>query len=221
MVDLTLDAWNAVQPFLPINTYVAAVSGATDLWIRRGTDAQSVPPNFALRIINNKDGLCTAYAINECHRFWDDDETIRRIYAASCPRDGYRPNDLIDTRTYHVAVWSGDDNRWQVAPRHDTKIFLRLASNGNSRHYDAMVPVPQDQKIVDTTTYPNGRAPILSPKINGIDEIVSPQLATTSTTVAPDLAKQLFAGQLIPASYIRERLDAARNALAGNEGEII
>lgn len=178
-------AWEQALPFLPEHRLPPANAGATSDWVRRATDRLSVPAGFSLQCVNNRDGLCVPYAINRCLNLWSTSEEIRNKFKANCPPQGYRPDQVIDTNVYHVALWNGDDCYWERPPTPETKVWLRYAKNGNGRHCDALKPTNPGEDDHDTYIYPNGRnAEYVYQSARGGDEELPPA-GGPDTTILP------------------------------------
>jgi len=157
MTDECRLAWDQAQPFLPENRPAKANQAATNDWIRRANSKESIPAGYRYIAINNKDDICMPYAINECIKLWPDQATVERLFKARCPPGGYSPDQCVDTTTYPVACWDGDQCRWTHPATPSTRIWLCYSRNGRGRHVDALIPLKEGEMIRDETVFPNAR----------------------------------------------------------------
>lgn len=161
-----LPAWDRAQTRFPSLFAPPASAAAISKWLYRGEDNASIPDGFEAIFVNNQDGLCTVYALNALSGLFGTPADIQAKFGAGVGRDGYAPQQLVDTSKTPIAVWDCRVGKWVGADPARAIYHLRLAENGNSLHYDALRRAAVASCPQDVTIFPNGRGP-------GIEEPVA------------------------------------------------
>jgi 8-oxo-dGTP pyrophosphatase MutT (NUDIX family) len=132
-------------------------------WVQRRLD--TIPAEFALMMVNNKDDCCLLYALQPQITRRLDFETLE----ANIGQNGYAPDDIMTPMELrNLAVWECDIGKWTFGDPDSATIFLSYVRNGNYGHWDGMAKLTPGDHVRDYIIYPNGRGAYL--KGTGADD---------------------------------------------------
>ncbi|QDW81303.1 hypothetical protein [Rhizoctonia solani dsRNA virus 10] len=121
-------------------------------WIERAVEL--LPPGIGALLVNNKDSLCTAYALNA--QLPPDEKLDLERLAAAIPEHGYAPTDLLNAKQLRqLGIWDSISSRW-TSGGPESKILLMYTQNGDSGHYDGLFKMAGPDDIRVQILYPNG-----------------------------------------------------------------
>jgi ADP-ribose pyrophosphatase YjhB (NUDIX family) len=132
------------------------LAGADPLtkWIVR-TEA-GIPDEFDIAYVNNRDRMCTAYAIDWQLRPEDRLDFTQLGGLLATRPGGFYPQDLVDEKKYSIGVWDTTMRNWYSGGP-DCDILLMYTANGTGGHYDALKRRAPNAMPTTSIIYPQGR----------------------------------------------------------------
>jgi ADP-ribose pyrophosphatase YjhB (NUDIX family) len=177
----TRAAFLASRPYFYRALAARNISGANARWLRR--DALTLPDNYDLHLINNKDRLCPAYVVNA---LTGKEFDYAQLDADLAPDASYSIFDLVDDPD-EWAIFDAAAGRWVLGDPTTCKYHALWSPNPPYAHFDGLRPAVNAARPTDVVYYPQGR----SPKQYDYDSLPD-EVRQYATTIA-EQASQLVA----------------------------
>lgn len=147
-----VEAVESSEPYFIRSAFLAGADPMGKKWINRG----EVPTGYDVIFVNNKDNLCTAYAINA--QLPEPERLDLAHLGTIIGEKGFSPAELLvmlPGRT--LAVWDARGRYWDGNPLR-SDLLLMWTQNGSGGHWDGLRRSTTIGSPQDVVAYPQGRS---------------------------------------------------------------
>jgi 8-oxo-dGTP pyrophosphatase MutT (NUDIX family) len=134
-------------------------AAAPSEWLQRAMTR--LPDGYGVFLVNNKDALCTAYALSAQFKNTDTPFDFEKL-GAEVPEQGYSPYDLLPQKDWNdLSIWDMDNAKW-IEGDGKTRFLMAYSRNGSDAHYDGLFKLGKGQVVRDFVVYPQGRSSLVT-----------------------------------------------------------